>query len=91
VALSRLPQHRKGRLRLFGGGRVVSDDVRKAVAIIEESKRSHQTWIAWYDKYPDEESVHNDTCGGKEWHLQCIEGYDHVLKVLKSQPLKDSE
>jgi hypothetical protein len=69
----------------------VSDDVRKAVAIIEESKRSHQTWIAWYDKYPDEESVHNDTCGGKEWHLQCIEGYDHVLKVLKSQPLKDSE
>lgn len=64
--------------KLVGSGRVA-----KAIEIITDSRRSHETWIAWYRQQPGEEAKHADTCGDVSWHQQCIEGYDLVLDVLR--------
>ena len=57
--------------------------IAKAIEIVSESRRSHETWIAWYKQQPGEEAKHAGTCGDVAWHQQCIEGYDHVLDVLR--------
>lgn len=59
-------------------------DISKAISIVEESRRSHETWIIWYQRHPEDEARYTDTCGETAWHQKAIDGYDHVLKVLKS-------
>lgn len=54
-----------------------------AIAIIEESRRSHASWIEWYRQRPEEEGKHAETCGDRKWHEEAIAGYDRVLEVLR--------
>ena len=58
------------------------DDILKAISTVTDSRRSHETWIIWYDRNPLEEANHSETCGDKQWHSDCITGYDQVLGVL---------
>jgi hypothetical protein len=58
-------------------------EVQKSITTIESSKRSHETWVIWYEQHPDQESVYAESCGEREHHRQCIESYDQVLSVLR--------
>lgn len=57
--------------------------IERAIAIVADSRRSHETWIEWYRLHPEDEAKYDPTCGDTTWHRQCIEGYDHVLDVLR--------
>ena len=59
------------------------DDIEKAIEIIKDSRRSHETWLIWYEREPAGEAEHAATCGDSDWHRKCIAGYDHVLSVLE--------
>jgi hypothetical protein len=59
-------------------------DVQRAIEIVTESRRTHETWLAWYAAYPDREQEHAETCGDSGHHQKCIEGYNHVLDVLNT-------
>jgi hypothetical protein len=65
------------------------NDIRRAIDTVLDSRRSHESWLAWYAKHPEKEAEHADTCGDGPWHRQCIEGYDHVLMVLDSFLVKE--
>jgi hypothetical protein len=64
--------------------RLKAADIEKAIATVEDSRRSHLSWIAWYEQHPEDEPAHKETCGDNEWHRRCVEGYDHVLHALRA-------
>lgn len=58
----------------------------KAIEIIESSKKTHEDWLAYFEKYPDMQSrAEYKSVGSMEHHKKCIEGYNYVLAELKSQ------
>lgn len=59
-------------------------DIERAIDIVTDSRRSHESWLIWYERQPTEEVNYADTCGDSGWHRQCISGYDHVLSVLRA-------
>jgi hypothetical protein len=71
-----------GRTENAGDSAMNPDDIKKAVEIVGESRQSHVSWNLYYDRRPEEEAKHADTCGDRAWQDRCIMGYDHVLKVL---------
>jgi len=58
-----------------------STDVNKAIATIEDSRRTHVEWRDWLNKYPNDQRA--VTAGDAQHHIRCIAEYDHVLKVLR--------
>lgn len=58
------------------------EEVERAIATVADSRRSHETWLIWYERNPADEQKHAETCGDAAWHRQCIAGYDQVLAVL---------
>ncbi len=63
-------------------GRPTPEDVTKAIAIIEDSRRTHVEWAEWLERSPlRREDGH---VGDLDHHRRCIADYDHVLAVLRA-------
>lgn len=61
------------------------EDVARAIAIIEDSRRTHVEWAEWQEATPDWRSkVEPSSPGEPEHHRRCIAEYDHVLAVLRA-------
>lgn len=67
----------------------MKEDVQKAIAIVQDSRRSHETWLIWYDQHPEDEVKYSSTCGDKKWHHDAIAGYDFVIGLLKKVELQE--
>ena len=55
-------------------------DVEAAIAFTERNKWTHERWVEYLDAgavLPD------DKVGDLEHHRGCVDGYEHVLAVLK--------
>lgn len=66
---------------------VGADDVRRAIAIVEDSRETHVLWAAYIRNYPDAavRMVRRvDAAGDADHHANCIADYDHVLGVLRA-------
>jgi prepilin-type N-terminal cleavage/methylation domain-containing protein/prepilin-type processing-associated H-X9-DG protein len=64
------------------------EDVDRAIQIVASSRWSHQTWLDFYERRPDQEAVHADVVGDSTHQRDCIKGYDHVLSVLGQLALR---
>lgn len=53
----------------------------KAIELIESSKKTHENWVYWLTKYPDENFPAE--VGNLRFHKKCIEEYDYVLEYLR--------
>jgi hypothetical protein len=63
------------------------EDVERAIATIEFSRRTHVEWADYLEANPEaarEPQPQEDIAGSVKHHRDCIEGYDHVLAVLRS-------
>lgn len=59
--------------------------VKRAIAIVEDSRRTHVEWAEWQEATPDWKSkVEPSSPGEPEHHRRCISEYDHVLSVLRA-------
>lgn len=59
-------------------------DREQAIAIIEDSRRTHREWLTWQETTPDwRDQVKPESPGGPEHHRKAIEEYDLVLSVLR--------
>jgi hypothetical protein len=56
--------------------------VDKAIATIEDSRKTHVEWRDFLNRHPDH--PHVKSVGDSQHHIQCIAEYDNVLKVLRS-------
>jgi hypothetical protein len=58
------------------------EEIEKAIATVKDSRRSHETWLIWYERHPEDEEKFGEPCGDRQWQRDCITGYDQVLIVL---------
>lgn len=58
----------------------------RAIAIIEDSRRTHAEWLTWQEANPGwRAQVGPESPGGPEHHRKAIEEYDLVLSVLRRE------
>ena len=69
--------------RSSGGrqGRPSGADIRRAIAIVEDSRLTHVHWADWRSKGHGTDEDH-DLIGDLAYHEAAIRSYDHVLAVL---------
>jgi hypothetical protein len=67
-----------------------SGDIQRAIAIIEDSRQTHVNWADWRRKGNGTDTDH-EMIGDLEWHENAIRDYDHVLAVLRSGAVPQSE
>jgi hypothetical protein len=66
-------------------------DIAKAIAIIEDSRRTHVEWAEWQEATPDWQAHVEPTSPGEpEHHRRAIADYDHVLSVLRASEAPDA-
>lgn len=53
----------------------------RAIAIVEDSRRTHVEWRSWLTAHPDADAAF---VGDAQWHTECIANYDEVLQLLWS-------
>lgn len=63
-------------------------EIEQAIATIEHSRGTHVEWAAFVRDFPDEAAKPSpravaDVAGDLKHHEDCIDGYDHVLAVLR--------
>lgn len=64
-----------------------TEEIERAIAIVETSRATHVDWKAWQDRTPDwREWVKKEpeSPGTPEHHEEVIAEYDHVLSVLRN-------
>jgi hypothetical protein len=54
---------------------------KKAIELIEASKKTHEHSVAWHIKHPGED--YPSEWGSLRFHQKCIEEYDYVLEYLR--------
>ena len=55
-----------------------------AIEIIENSKKTHEDWLAYFVKYPDQEKTEEHKhLGDRFFHEQCITNYEKVIKKIQ--------
>ena len=61
-----------------------ADEVERAIAIVEDSRRTHVEWAEWQEATPNWQSQVEPTSPGEPaHHRRCISEYDEVLSVLR--------
>lgn len=55
-----------------------------AIAIVEDSRRTHVMWRDWLRAHPDDPA--QEGVGDVRWQEECIVNYDLVLEVLREEP-----
>lgn len=56
----------------------------RAIAIIEDSRRTHVEWLVYLAKHGDDLRPYEEIAGDATHHREAVAGYDHVLEVLRS-------
>ena len=55
-----------------------------AIEILENSKKTHEDWLAYFVKYPDQEKTEEHKhLGDRFFHEQCITNYERVIKKIE--------
>jgi hypothetical protein len=69
-------------------------EVATALKIIEDSRRTHVEWVDYLSKFGADLRPHEEIAGDAAHHREAVEGYDLVLRVLRSlaaTPLSEGE
>ena len=60
------------------------EKIERAIAIVENSRRTHVEWAEWQDSTPNWQAQVEPTSPGEpDHHRRCIADYDEVLAVLR--------
>ena len=56
----------------------------KAIEIIKASQKTHEEWLAFFMKYPNEEKAEEyKHLGDRFFHEKCIGDYDKAIKEIQ--------
>lgn len=74
-------------MQVLTGDRMNADDVKRAIEIVNHSRKTHVEWRDYIRDYPEaaqEPRAEIDVAGDIKHHEDCIAGYDHVIAVLEA-------
>lgn len=68
----------------------VQQEIRDAIAIVQDSRQTHSEWIGYLDRWGDDLRDHEEVAGGITHHKVAVANYDRVIQTLRvSEAMRD--